>query len=166
MEKILHCLLLFPFVLDHTSSVSYCLTFHTARRAEVQEGCNTLQLCDWCPMGTAGSMCSNASGEIVTPSIKACHEHCACYPVSSITSTATMYLVHFQFLHYKLLSKPFLFGAGILWERPVSVLFFLTRGKRKVVFQQFIKFSLGQRTLMCYCAKLQCQLSVRCQKII
>lgn len=47
--------LLFPLVLVHTSSVLYPLIFQTARSAEVQEGCNTLQLCDWCPMGATGS---------------------------------------------------------------------------------------------------------------
>lgn len=51
-------------------------------------------------------------------------------------------------------------------ERPVSMLFFLTRGKRKVAFWQFIKFCLDQRTSLLCCAKPQCQLSVRYQKII
>jgi len=74
------------------------------------------------------------SEEIVTLSIKACREHCISYPVSSITSGANTYALHLQFFHCKLLSKTLLFGAGTLGECPVSMLFFLTRGKGKVVF--------------------------------
>lgn len=103
--------LLFPLMLADTSSVSYPFIFHTASSAEVQEGCNTLQLM---PQRRSQQHVLTTSGEIVTPSIKACHEHCVGYPVSSITSRPTTYSVHLQFFHYKLLSKTFLLGAGTL----------------------------------------------------
>lgn len=140
--------LLFPLIL----SSYFMFMLHTARSAEVQEGCHTLQI--------ARAYCIGR--ECHREIIKACVDH----PVSSVTSRAAMYSVHLQFFHYKLLSETFLCGAGTLWERPKSMLFFLTRGRGKMAFRQFIKFHLDHRTLLWYCAKLQCQLSVRCQKII
>lgn len=154
----------FPLMLSHTSCILYLLIFHMARSTEVQEGCNTLQLCDWCPKGTAGSTRSSRRKRL---------SHHLSKPATSIVS-ATVISTHPELLHIQSIS---VFSSTSYFqnnfclelehsERPMSMLFFLTRGKRKVAFRQFIKFCLDQRTSLLCCAKPQCQLSVRYQKII
>lgn len=130
-------------------------------------GSSTVQLCDWCPVGTASSI------GMLSPRQRCCHtiyqslpwalcclprpfHHVQSYYISSPSPVFTR--SYFQ--------KHFYLELETLWERPVSMLFFLTGGKEKVAFRQFIKFCLDQGTILWYCAKPQSQLSVRCQKII
>lgn len=166
-ERRLYCTTcICSFLLAHASGVSYPLLFYTAGNAEVQEGAAQCS-CDWCPVGTASSI------GMLSPHQRHCHtiyqslrwalcylprpfHHVQSYYISSPSPVFTR--SYFQ--------KHFYLELETLWERPVSMLFFLTGGKEKVAFRQFIKFCLDQGTILWYCAKPQCQLSVRCQKII
>lgn len=98
--KAIVCFLhLFFSLLADTSGVSYPLIFHTAGNAEVQEGaaqCSCVTDALWAQ--PVALVCSHRIRDIVTPSIKACHEHCAAYPGTSTTARATTYPAHLQFL--------------------------------------------------------------------
>lgn len=119
----------FPLILPHTSCILYLLIFHMARSIEVQEGCNTLQLCDWCPKGTGGSTRSSRQKRLSHHLSKPATSVVSA-TVISITSGATTYSVHLWFFHYELLSKSFVFGAGTLWKASVHVILSDQRQKK------------------------------------
>lgn len=85
------------FFPSHTSECSLrLLIFHMTRSAEVQEGCNTLQLCDWCPKGTAGNTRSSCQKRL---------SHHLSKPATSIVSATESVLSRTELLHIQSISS-------------------------------------------------------------